>query len=327
MKVLFLTIFLLSLSAHATPRVGNGGDDLGVEFQSSFETSLSVIKAQLPLVYKQIAHIDFNDLEKNTKVLVVDDSLNVQFKDIVQNSVAINIPDTQEIFINRERWNKIFDPPIKQAIALHEYLSLKGLEQTGIYTISSQFLTLFGLSADNVLLMNPANPIQAAIDQSPAVPPVQIIHYFFDRADSKFDFDDVPTIAEALAQKPMSCLVAEQDSFSGNKSSSYLVKKDVTPAGSSEKAYSVFMVYSRTSLQELMTKDILTVTGLREGLATSKNNEISETSYGDIDPEPSNVSFRKFGDLLVYRFLTMFNATADEKQSSIEYYGFCAPNP
>ena len=62
----------------------------------------------------------------------------------MQNSAAINDPRANTIIINRQRWINITDPFMRSAIALHEVLSLNGLESTGSYPFSARLLALNG---------------------------------------------------------------------------------------------------------------------------------------------------------------------------------------
>jgi hypothetical protein len=117
-----------------------GGDEVGLEFHAAFHSALQELKNKDLATFKQIANAQIELVAKNAKVIVVDEALDVHVKDLIQDSVAANEPHTMTIMINRARWNAIKSPHLKEAIALHEILSLKGLEETGFYPISGRFL-------------------------------------------------------------------------------------------------------------------------------------------------------------------------------------------
>ncbi len=117
---------------------GGGGDDIALEFQSSAQKALLVLQQVVPETYKDLANQNIAATVEHAKVIVVDDVLDVEIKKLVQNSVAFNVPEIQTILVNRQRWKSMPNDDLKMTIALHEVLSLKGLEHTGYYPISTK---------------------------------------------------------------------------------------------------------------------------------------------------------------------------------------------
>lgn len=114
---------------------GGGGDEVGIAFQA--EAARAILRLR--------AHVSLNDFRKlkNTvdtvSYIVIDQNLSVLsgFGQL-QNSVAVNVPEENTIYIQRGRWNAIKESNERQALVAHELLSLIGLEKTGDYRISSK---------------------------------------------------------------------------------------------------------------------------------------------------------------------------------------------
>jgi hypothetical protein len=130
-----------------------GGDDIGLDFQSSARASLEKVKQGDREVFKNLDTDHLTQILNRTQFFVVDDALDVSIVDLIQSSVAVNIPEAEMVFINRTKWTHIKNESLKEGIALHELLSLARLEQTGYYPISSQYVAMMGIS-DEALLEN-----------------------------------------------------------------------------------------------------------------------------------------------------------------------------
>ena len=189
------SIFLLSLSmtnsyAAVGSGVKGGGDEVGLEFQASFNTALENLKTNNSPAYNVIYHSDIKDIFKKAKIITVDDALDVTVKDLIQTSVAINIPSTNTVMINRSRWNNITDFYLKEAIALHEILSLVKLEQTGSYPYSAQYLAMMGSDSKRIAKELSVDRIKQLSAKNPKSVPYENLKAFFDEASSAANLDD-----------------------------------------------------------------------------------------------------------------------------------------
>lgn len=146
---LIATLLLLQNPAFAG-REGNGGDDVALEFLDAFQTSYTVIKNAVPVLYKEIKDRHLDEVAKKATVVVVETPLYVEKDGYEQESVAKNDPKTGLVLINRARWQKIANVHIREAIALHEISGLAGLETTGTYSASYNYISVFGLTYDDL---------------------------------------------------------------------------------------------------------------------------------------------------------------------------------
>jgi hypothetical protein len=134
------SLLLLSQSAAlAVDGTRGGGDDVALDFNRSTSIAISALLSTHPELNKTLSALNVPDM--NMKVVVVDDPLNIKVESALQTSVAINSPAQDLIMINRLRWAAVNDDNLKQAISLHERLSLKGVESSGRYPISSLILS------------------------------------------------------------------------------------------------------------------------------------------------------------------------------------------
>ena len=145
-KIFLSILVLLGQIAFAGDKTLNGGDDIAMEFQQAFYGAMLEISKNQPELYAQIREHDLSSVAKGAEFLIVDTPLKVVLGGIEQESVAANEPATKTIYINRARWRSITDVRVFEGIALHEVASLKGLERTGVYTYSAQYLSIFSLS-------------------------------------------------------------------------------------------------------------------------------------------------------------------------------------
>jgi hypothetical protein len=138
-----LALVAVSNDAFAWKETG-GGDEVALEFRQAFAASLRTIKEG-----RIRGKFSVGDLERaveKANLVVVDEPLTVRFQDLTQESVAVNEPANWLIKINRGRWNSLKSAKLQEAIALHEVLSLIGIERTGYYEVSARYLEEAGLS-------------------------------------------------------------------------------------------------------------------------------------------------------------------------------------
>jgi len=139
-----LSLLTFQSVSFATSNEGRGGGDgIALEFQQALLSAVQESRSH-PELFKVLTDYKIVETAARAQIIVVDDALDIMIKDLVQNSVAVNIPTEQKILINRKRWRDIQDSHILSAIALHEVLSLKKLEQTGYYPYSTKYLSLVG---------------------------------------------------------------------------------------------------------------------------------------------------------------------------------------
>lgn len=118
---------------------GGGGNDVGVEFQRAFLNAVQEIRRRAPEVHAKLLEARVEKFANEALVIVVDDRLEVQISGFIQNSVAYNNPEFGVILVHREEWQKIKSQRQREAIALHEVLSLAGIESSGRYPISAAY--------------------------------------------------------------------------------------------------------------------------------------------------------------------------------------------
>lgn len=160
----------------------SGGDEVALEFQRSFSVAINKLSKQKSELFKTISISKLFEKASEAKVVIVDDVLDVKLKDIIQNSVATNTKSTNTILITRSRWNSIKQEWLKEGIALHEILSLAGVEQTGYYPISSRYVALYGGSLaalDKNLTVNTLKQVAAL---NPKASPRDTLNKFFNES-------------------------------------------------------------------------------------------------------------------------------------------------
>ncbi|MGZ3693979.1 MAG: hypothetical protein ACXWQO_07245 [Bdellovibrionota bacterium] len=149
--LLLLALTLGSLPAQAREDGGEGlsggGDEIGLEFEKSFDTALALTAKNFP---ELAAKMKAAGLARDSEAMVVVTEKNIQVEKngVTQESVAENYPSRKLILVNRARWQAITNPRVKQGIALHEYAGLLKLENTGNYVLSAEYVSKFGLSED-----------------------------------------------------------------------------------------------------------------------------------------------------------------------------------
>ena len=144
----FMMVCLAAITTHAGDRIGNGGDEVSMEFLQAFSSAMKTIANESPELSTQVSRANLEQVLAGATLLVVSDALPVERYGVVQDSIAVNDASTKRIFVNRFRWTEIRDPHVKEAIAFHEVASLAGLESTGKYPLTARYLALVGLSPD-----------------------------------------------------------------------------------------------------------------------------------------------------------------------------------
>ena len=134
--LLALFIMTASSSAFAIKEVGNGGDPLALDFKVSLYRAIDDLKNHPSTINMET----LEEAARSSRVLIVDDVLSVVLDGSVQVSAAENFSAQNLIKVNRAGWNAISNPAVKEALALHEVLSLLGIESTGSYPISQNYL-------------------------------------------------------------------------------------------------------------------------------------------------------------------------------------------
>lgn len=180
---------------------GNGGDDVGLSFRASYMEALSFIRDKEPRLYSDIVRSKALDKVQAAKVIVVDDALNVSVRDLIQNSVATNNPNTTTILVNRVRWNNILDATLKSGIALHEILSLVGLEQTGFYPISSRYVSLKGQLPEKLSQAVDVNRLVQIRAQNSTASVRDVLIKFFNEAKAPIYLGDIDSFADIKSGK------------------------------------------------------------------------------------------------------------------------------
>lgn len=150
MRIIFCVAAFVFCSGLRFGQDRGGGDDVGMEFLAIAQTTLSDLQKNQNFLYEQIKAKNLDWILANMRVMTVDTSLKITVGTITQDSVAVNDRKEQTILVNRQRWLAIRDVRIKAGIVLHEILSLAGLEETGFYPISSRYVTVLGISSDDI---------------------------------------------------------------------------------------------------------------------------------------------------------------------------------
>ncbi|RYZ97950.1 MAG: hypothetical protein EOP11_21330 [Proteobacteria bacterium] len=117
---------------------------MALDFQRAFSNAVRAVKEGK--FSGPITTEDLLETARDAQIFVVEDSLLVTLDGSIQSSIATNDPDKLLIRINRMRWERLKDERLKEAVALHEVLSLRRIERTGNYAQSARYLEAFGIS-------------------------------------------------------------------------------------------------------------------------------------------------------------------------------------
>ncbi|MGZ6290432.1 MAG: hypothetical protein ACXWQO_19745, partial [Bdellovibrionota bacterium] len=97
-----------------------------------------------PDTFPETTATDLLMILDKTQIMVVDEELTAIKGKIKQKSAAVNFVSPNRILINRKAWNAINDAKVRQSLALHEVLSLAGIEETGVYNVVSRLESIEG---------------------------------------------------------------------------------------------------------------------------------------------------------------------------------------
>lgn len=148
---------------------GGGGDEIGLDFQRTALQAVSGLRSKLPELYATVKDLDLEAVISSMDVVVVNEDIDVEAAAFIQNSVAVNFPDSLMIVLNRGRWLSVRDQGLREGIALHEVLSLAKVESTANYPVSAKYATTVGSSAENLtnsLRVDRAKQLQALSPQA-----------------------------------------------------------------------------------------------------------------------------------------------------------------
>jgi len=148
--MIFLSL-LLGLNAYAA-------DLTAEEFRAAFASAQAKIEASLPELSADLNNLNLNELAEAAAIESTDEILVVAAGEGTQESVAVNEPSARRVLINRARWAAVPSALTKEAVALHEILSLAGAESTGAYPYSSRYLAKFGGRSDAAYLISGRDP-------------------------------------------------------------------------------------------------------------------------------------------------------------------------
>jgi hypothetical protein len=138
--------------------VRGGGDDTAFEFTNAFHAAMNEIAKSFPDLAGLVAPAAPEELLPKVNIFVEEQPLLVPAGEGTQESVAVNEPATARIWVNRARWRNVGHTRIREAIALHEVLSLAGLEGTGRYPVSAAYLAKFNLRNDAFVFVAGRDP-------------------------------------------------------------------------------------------------------------------------------------------------------------------------
>jgi hypothetical protein len=146
-----LFVLLLLVSAAQANEKGNGGNATALEFMKNLSNALGGILKSNSELATRLNEGEILNRAKHATIVVVETPLIINIQGIDQPCVATNDPQRSLIQINQNQWAAINDVHIKEAIALHEVLSLEGLEDTGNYPLSSQYISQFGIKSSLIV--------------------------------------------------------------------------------------------------------------------------------------------------------------------------------
>jgi ankyrin repeat protein len=121
-----------------------GGDPLALEFKATAEVALKNLQSMNGAPFSSVNITQLQSKINSAQILISDQALSVSQGGVTQDGAAENRPNQNMIIINRTDYQKIGNAVVEQALALHEFLSLEGLESTGKYPISGQYLIALG---------------------------------------------------------------------------------------------------------------------------------------------------------------------------------------
>lgn len=145
--VMGATVSASQISAARGGESGGGGDPLALEFKATTEAALKNLQSLKGAPFNGLNLNQLQNKLDGAQVLISDDDLVVSKDGVNQNSAAENRPQQNLIILNRKEYQGIANSSVQQSLALHEILSLAGIESTGNYPISASYLIAMGGSS------------------------------------------------------------------------------------------------------------------------------------------------------------------------------------
>jgi len=154
---ILLFTFFFSFAAFSTFSVRGGGDDTPIEFLKFFHQAFYEIRDHQPDLYAKISSVDWENYVESVPVYSTEEPIRVKAGEGLQDSVADN--GDGNIRVNSYRWKRVSHDCIRQAIALHEVLSTKQIEGTGLYPVSSVYLAKCHMQSDPQIIISGEDPV------------------------------------------------------------------------------------------------------------------------------------------------------------------------
>lgn len=141
-----LITFMIPLMAMGNAKVvGNGGNEIALDFLNAAKRVLSIYGGELK-TYPSLRGINLGKVLEETSVLISPAPIFVELDGVQQEVTAVNFKNPSMILLNEKRWLAIKNEILKEALALHELLGLVGIEKTGNYFISKNYLVKNGIN-------------------------------------------------------------------------------------------------------------------------------------------------------------------------------------
>ncbi len=317
-----------------------GGHEMGLSFKADLESALESFKTLNLGESLKLSRKDLQQKLDRIKIVVVDQSLSTEFKDYIQSSVAVNIPSQNLIVISQPRWMQIQDAVLREGIALHEFLSLLGIESTGYYPVSSKYVSQKGISETKLadsLHVNRLAQIRAMDTQAT---PFQVLEKFYLEAQEPVNWEDLKKVQSNLRNECSSIVTGKWVSdgqpvkYVGNNF--YTAKLNVyneTITKAVEDNGPLFpgkpsVVEPRFFISLYLLKYAIsegaTVTASPVQIEQKNNDHIRfDGRYKNIKISNNYQTIRKNMGLLVYK--ESYRQEEDGRMADFNIYGYCYP--
>lgn len=195
---------------------GGGGDEVGLKFQSVIQTALQNLKSWNNSFFTEHEKQIEMTIER-MKIIVVDDTLDVKLKGLIQASVAVNFPEFNLIIVNRVRWKNIQEAALLEGIALHEVLSLMEIEMTGFYPISSKYVSSSGVQSTRLSAALNINRLEQIKAMDPNRSAFELLEKLYEDASEPLTWDDIKTVSSNVNIQCHTIILSEwRDNISPN---------------------------------------------------------------------------------------------------------------
>lgn len=324
-----------------TSGVGGGGDEIALEFQQYAAQALKDIQSQ-PEAFQKYSLKEISSILSDIQIVVVDESLDVETNELIQNSVAVNIPDKNLIFVNRARWKAVEDVRMKKAISLHELLSLKKIEQTGYYPFSSKYLNSLGVSSKALVSSLQVNRLRQIQAQNPAIKAGDVLKQVYDEAREDVSLTDIPSL-KSLLKGEIVCRNAVVSKDLSDEKGGYYVADVMTREGKESNGplfpgqaeirekriiYLNLLSYVQEAYRNNPKRTLADLLDHNESTRfvgsalIVKKDEILASDLGTRDYHATTQSFKKSNGLLVFKIgLTEYWGIPNDRHVTV--YGYC----